>query len=97
MLQAYSEMIKIVVDIQRGLLAGGSKMHYEGEELLLEQGSEQGDLWGATWYPATQKIEFESLINIRPRLSNRSTVIQQPELRDKVEALTRNLLGGITP
>ncbi len=69
----YGIMIKIVVDTRRGRLAGGGEMHADCEQLLLEDGSEQDDLWGANWYPAEQRIEFDALINIRPRLNNRST------------------------
>jgi hypothetical protein len=61
-------MVKIVVDLRRRTLAGGGEMHADCEALLLAEGSEQGDLWGANWYPFEQQIEFESLINIRPRL-----------------------------
>lgn len=97
MLNEYGDMIKIVVDIRRGMLAGGAEMHYECEEVLLEQGSEQDDLWGANWYPARRQTEFESLINIRPRFNNRSMLIQSPEIREKVESITLRLLGGILP
>jgi len=62
---------------------------------LLDDGSEQDDLWGANWYPVEQRIAFESLINIRPRLGNRTIVIQSQELRDIVESVTREILGGI--
>ncbi|MCX6049679.1 MAG: DUF5674 family protein [Chloroflexi bacterium] len=95
MLKRYVDMIKIVVDIRRSMLAGGSEMHYECEELLLEQSSEQDDLWGANWFPEKQSIVFESLINIRPRLGNRSMLIQSEEIRHKVETITRQLLGDI--
>lgn len=90
----YETMIKIVVDIRRRILAGGGEMHADCEEVLLEHGSEQDDLWGANWYPAEQRIEFESLINIRPRLGNRSILIQSEELRQKVETVTREIFGG---
>ncbi len=95
MLEIYSDMIKIVVDIRRAILAGGSEMHYECEELLLDNGSEQDDLWGANWFPEKQSIVCESLINIRPRLGNRNILIQSEELRQKVEFITRHLLEGI--
>ncbi len=72
MLAVYPILVKIVVDIRRRMLAGGGEMHADCEALLLAEGSEQDDLWGANWYPAEQRIEFESLINIRPRLGNRS-------------------------
>jgi len=96
MLQQYETMIKIVVDIRRRILAGGGEMHSDCEAVLLDNGSEQDDLWGANWYPAEQRIEFESLINIRPRLGNRNVVIQDEELRQKVETATRAILGGMS-
>jgi len=95
MLQEYENMIKIVVDIRRRVLSGGGEMHADCESVLLEDGSEQDDLWGANWYPSEQRIEFESLINIRPRLGNRNILIQDEELRMKVESVTRDLLEGV--
>jgi hypothetical protein len=95
MLQEYETMIKIVVDIRRKTLAGGGEMHSDCEDMLLSDGSEQDDLWGANWYPASQAIEFESLINIRPRLGNRSIIIQDENLRVQVESVTRQILGGV--
>lgn len=94
MLAEYTAMIKIVVDVRQKLLAGGGKMHADCEAVLLKAGSAQDDLWGPNWFPVDQAIEFESLINIRPRLGNRSIILQNPELRDKVEAVTRAILGG---
>lgn len=94
MLQQYETMIKIVVDIRQRILAGGGEMHADCESVLLDNGSEQDDLWGANWYPDEKRIEFESLINIRPRLGNRSILIQSEELREKVESITREIFGG---
>ena len=48
------------------------------------------------WYPAEQRVEFESLINIRPRLGNRAIVIQSEEIRRSVESVTRALLGDVS-
>lgn len=95
MLKEYESMIKIVVDIRRRLLAGGGEMHADCESLLLDDGSEQDDLWGANWYPADQEIVFDSLINIRPRLGNRSTLIQSEELRQQVASVAAEILGGV--
>lgn len=96
MLDRYENMIKIVIDIRRRSLAGGGEMHADCESVLLEDGSEQDDLWGANWYPHEQRIEFESLINIRPRLGNRSIVLQDENLRRQVEAVTQEILGGVS-
>jgi len=95
MLKEYETMIKIVVDIRRRILSGGGEMHSDCESVLLEDGSEQDDLWGANWYPASQEIVFESLINIRPRLGNRNILIQSEELRRQVEAVAVDILGGV--
>jgi hypothetical protein len=94
MLIEHETMIKIVVDIRKKILAAGGKMHADCEQILLRDGSEQDDLWGANWYPDEQDIEFESLINIRPALGNRSIIIQSQELRDKVENVARAIFGG---
>lgn len=95
MLQEYETMIKIVVDIRQHILSGGGEMHADCESVLLESGSEQDDLWGANWYPAEERIEFEALINIRPRLGNRSIILQDENLRKQVEEITRAILGGV--
>ena len=95
MLKEYDGMIKIVVDIRRQVLSGGGEMHADCESALLDDGSEQDDLWGANWYPSEQRIEFESLINIRPRLGNRNILIQDERLRKQVESVAREIFGGI--
>ncbi|MEW6367174.1 MAG: DUF5674 family protein [Acidobacteriota bacterium] len=94
MLGEHRQMIKIVVDIRRGVLAGGGEMHADCESILLGDGSEQDDLWGANWYPADGRVEYESLINIRPRLGNRSPVVQSQQTRDVIDQTARRLLGG---
>lgn len=70
-------------------------MHADCEVVLLDDGSEQDDLWGANWYPNEQRVEYESLINIRPRLGNRSILIQDDNLRKQVESVTREILGDV--
>ncbi len=95
MLQEYQVLIKIVVDIRRQMLCGGGEMHADCEAVLLDNASEQDDLWGANWYPNDQRIEFESLINIRPRLGNPGILIQDQGIRDQVEAVTLKILGGV--
>jgi hypothetical protein len=94
MLKEYESMIKIVVDIRRRTLAGGGEMHSDCEFVLLEDGSEQDDLWGANWYPVEQEIVFESLINIRPKLGNRGILIQSEEIRQQVASVALEILGG---
>jgi len=92
MMQALETYIKIAVDIERGILAGGGVMHADCESVLLEDGSAQEDIWGADWNPASQQVTFEALINIRPRQSNPSMEILDPLRRDRVAQIARQLL-----
>ena len=94
MLQTLETYIKLAVDIQRGILAGGGAMHADCEAALLEDGSQQEDVWGADWNPAAEQVTFESLINIRPRHHNPSTEILDPAIRDRVAEISHQLLGG---
>jgi hypothetical protein len=50
---------------------------------------------GANWFPDEQRIAFESLINIRPRLGNRNILIQNEDIRKQVESITREILGDV--
>ena len=95
MIEILETYIKLAVDVERGILAGGGAMHADCEAVLLEAGSQQEFIWGADWNPSTQEVTFESLINIRPRQNNRSLELQDSNLQAKVEQITRNLLGGI--
>ncbi|MBD2120530.1 hypothetical protein H6F68_06370 [Trichocoleus sp. FACHB-262] len=74
MLQANRFYIKTVVDINRQILAGGGEMHSDCEAVLLGSGSQQDDLWGASWNPVSREIFYESMVNLRPG-QNRSTHI----------------------
>lgn len=92
MSEAFGEaLIKLAVDVERGILAGGGELHADCEEALLEDGSRQNDIWGADWYPHERSVGFESLINIRPKQNNRSLEIQDPTLRSRIETIVRQL------
>lgn len=93
MAEAYEGlMIKLAVDVKLEILAGGGELHADCEQILLEKGSEQENIWGADWYPELKRVGFESLINIRPRQNNRSMEIQDPILRKSIEKIVRHLL-----
>jgi len=95
MLQMLETYVKLAVDIERGILAGGGAMHADCEAVLLEDGSQQEFIWGADWDPTAQQVTFESLINIRPRQNNPSMEILDPEIRRRVADVTVKLLGDV--
>jgi Protein of unknown function (DUF5674) len=96
MLEVLGIYIKLAVDIQRGILAGGGEFHADCEQILLEDGSEPVHVWGADWYPLKQSVGYESLINIRPRVGNRSMEIQDPAIRAQINRIVQNLLGNVS-
>jgi hypothetical protein len=95
MLESLGIYIKLVVDIQRGILAGGGELHADCEKVLLKDGGRQSDLWGADWYPVRQAIGYESIINIRVADNNRSMHIRDPIVRSQVDAIVYDFLGGV--
>lgn len=95
MLEVLGIYIKLAVDIQRGILAGGGELHADCEQVLLEDGSEQVHVWGADWYPLKQSVGYESLINLRPSVGNRSMDIQDPEIRGQIHRIVQDLLGNV--
>ena len=93
MLEALGSYIKLAVDVERAVVAGGGELHADCEQALLEDGSRQENVWGADWDPSGE-VRFESLINIRPRQGNRSLELQSPELRSRVEGIVRQVFEG---
>lgn len=92
MSEAFGEtLIKLAVDVEREVLAGGGELHADCEEALLDDGSQQQHIWGADWYPLQHEVGFESLINIRPRQHNLALEVQDPVLRSRIETIVRRL------
>ena len=92
---AFEEVLKIVVDIEKGNMAVDAEMYADLEQLLLGQGSAQQNLWGANIYPIRSKpdqLEFTSLINIRPAIGNRSMEVADPLIREKIQQIVAKLL-----
>jgi len=92
----FGDMVKLVVDVRRRLVAVGGELHADAEQLLLERGSRQQDLWGANYYPGLgpdQCLEFTALINIRPSQGNLGMEIADSELRRAIRELVFALVG----
>jgi len=89
----FGDMIKVVVDIETGAVAAGCSLHADAEQLLLKHGAQQQSVWGANIFPerkAGQRIEFTSLINIRPKQGNKTQYISSPDIKEKVGSILGN-------
>lgn len=84
--------IKFVVDVDKKILIAGGLRHFEGEELLLKEGSKQGNLWGGGLDLQTLGIDFDSMINLRPNQGNSSREVLDEKTRKQIEEIVRSLL-----
>lgn len=91
----FGDMVKAVVDLERGVMAIGGELHSDEESALLEEGARQGNLWGINLYPTrspAEWIEFDSLINVRPSSGNRSRYVESAAVREAVIAIVHRLV-----
>lgn len=95
--QQFGDMVKAVVDVEQGIMAIGGELHSDEEAMLLDQGSVQKNLWGINLYPerpASEWIEFDSMINVRPSGGNRSRYVENTEVRNTITIIVNRLVGG---
>src|SRR3989344_558340 len=91
----YVEMIKGVADIERGTIALGGEWHMDANQVLIEDGSNQENLWGFNIYlnkSRKEMLEYNSLINIKPRQGNRNMQIENEEIKKKILEIVNNLV-----
>jgi hypothetical protein len=91
----FSDLVKGVVDLRRGVLLIDADMHSDQEAVLLGEGSAQADLWGINLYPDLPEsdwLEFDSMINLRPSFGNRSRGVDDPATQQAIRALVQRLV-----
>ncbi len=93
--ERFGDMVKAVVDIERRIMAVGGELHADEEQMLLEQGSTQQDLWGINLYPDAaldEWLEFDSMINVRPSQGNRSRGVDDPAIQERIRTVVSSLV-----
>lgn len=86
-----NSFVKVVVDIEQKILSMGCELHIDCADELQNDGSNFANLWGANIYPQEKRIDYVSMINIRPASGNRSMEIQDPAIKEKVGEIIKNL------
>lgn len=93
----FGDLVKAVVDVEKEIMAVGGELHADGEVLLIEhEGSKREYTWGINFYPekfGEDWIEFDSLINIKPQVGNRSRGVDNPETRAKIKSIVHKLVA----
>jgi hypothetical protein len=93
----FGNLVKAVVDIERRIMAVDGELHADEEAVLIEMGSDQRHLWGINIYPdlpGDDRIEFDSMINIRPAQGNRSRGVDDPAIRERIVQIVGELVRG---
>lgn len=91
----FEDMTKAVVDIEKEVIALGGELHSDALKLMIEKGYNPKNLWGINIYvdkDKDQRIEYNSLINIRPLENNRSLEIQSQKIKEKIRKIVDKLI-----
>jgi len=92
----YENLVKAVVDIEKEILAVDAEMHVDLEQLLIEEENcEPKNLWGINIWPEKSGddfIEFDSMINLKPGLGNRTRGVDSAEIREKIIKIVDKLV-----
>ncbi|MBI3458709.1 hypothetical protein HY061_00375 [Candidatus Azambacteria bacterium] len=94
----YGTMIKGVVDTVKDRVALGGDYHVEACQILIETGSQFEDVWGFNIrFEENQKgvLEFDSMVNIKPDLGNRSRNINDQEIIKNTTEIICQFIEGL--
>lgn len=92
----FRDMVKAVVDTEKKIMALGGELHADEEALLIqEEGTKPENAWGINLYPETEGegfIEFNSMINIKPHLGNRSRGVEDADTRKAIKEIVNAMV-----
>ena len=83
----FGDLVKAVVDVTQHRMIVDAELHADEEALLIENGSDQIDLWGINLYPEIQGehfVEFDSMINMRPSQGNMNRGVESAQTRERI-------------
>lgn len=94
----FGSLVKAMVDTEKGIMAVDAPMHADLLELLIEkENSEPKNLWGINIYPSKNGddfIEFDSIMNLKPGLGNKTRGVEDENLRKKIiEVVKRHVFS----
>ena len=94
--ERFGDLVKGAVDIEKGIMALGGELHIDEEVVLIEsENSKQENIWGINLYPDKEGddfIEYDSMINIKPNLGNRTRGVDDENIKIKIKEIIANLI-----
>ena len=95
--EQYGDIIKAVVDIEQGFMGVGGELHVDIQSILIEkENSESQNTWGINLYldkTGNDFIEFDSMINLKPILGNKSRSVENVEIQNKIREIVAKLVN----
>lgn len=92
----FGRYVKAVVDLSKNIMVVDAHMHADEELLLLENGSDQGNLWGINLrlnhFGSNEFVQFDSMINLRPSWGNSSRGVDNPKIQQQIINLVSKLV-----
>ncbi len=94
--EGFGDLVKAVVDLEQEIMAVGGELHADEEVLLMEkEGSKRENTWGINIYPERGEadwVEFDSMINLKPAQGNRSRMVENSEVQEKIKQIVGKLV-----
>jgi len=95
--EQYGDIIKAVVDVAQEVMGVGGELHVDIQSLLIEKEGSRGDtMWGINLYldkTGEDFIEFDSMINLKPALGNKTRNVENIETQNKIKEIVTTLVG----
>jgi len=89
--EQYGDIIKAVVDVNTGVVGVGGELHVDIQSILIEKEGARGDTtWGINLYldkTGDDFIEFDSMINLKPALGNKTRGVEDETIRQKIREI----------
>lgn len=96
MSHGFGNLVKAVIDVKLEIMAVEAELHADLESFLLQNGSNQEDLWGINLYPAffgtADFVEFDSMINLRPWQNNLTRGVESKTNQERIKEIVNKLI-----
>ena len=92
----FGTLVKADVDVRQKIIVVAAELHADIEAFMLENGSQQNDLWGINLHHSKfgtdDFIEYDSMINIRPRQGNMSRYVEDDDIRQQIAEIVSGVV-----
>jgi len=94
--EGFEDVVKVVVDIEKEIVAAGGELHVDMQVKLMEsEESTNENTWGINLYVNEEGesfLEFDSMINLKPSLGNKTRGVENKETRRKITEIINRLV-----